>query len=63
MLTRELGRDMVGTNEGDVEDVVMLELRGQFERIRVFGDDAEDLVWAIPAIIEFVEVGEGSDSF
>ena len=30
MLTRELGGDAVGTNERDVEDIVMLERRGQF---------------------------------
>ena len=30
MLTRELGGDAVGTNEGDVDDVVMFERRGKF---------------------------------
>ena len=29
MLTRELGGDAVGTNEGDVEDVMVFERRGQ----------------------------------
>ena len=32
---------------------------GNFQSICVFIDDAEDLVRAIPAVIEFVEVGEG----
>ena len=63
MLTRELGGEAIGTNEGDVDDVVMFERRGQCQGIGIFIDDTEDLVGAIPAIVEFVKVGGGGDSF
>ena len=29
------------------------------KRICIFIDDAEDLVWAVPSVVEFVKVGEG----